>query len=455
MDEDTIAAIATPMGPGGIGIVRISGPRAKPVLEALFRPAGGGPLENRRFTYGRVVSPRDGRVVDEAMAVFMAAPHTYTREDVAEIQCHGGPAVVRAVLELVLEEGVRLAEPGEFTRRAFLNGRIDLVEAEAVLDLATAQTHSQHRAGLSLLSGRLGEKVERIRAGLVEALAELEALIDYPDEMEQGFRPHALLSRLEEGAAELQGLLRDYSAGRVAREGARVVLAGRPNVGKSSLFNALVGFRRVIVSPVPGTTRDLVEETVELEGMPVVLVDTAGLRSSGDQVERQGIEMAWEQLERAHLVLFLMAADSHPGPREMEAMEGLQRRGVELLPVVSKADRAPREVLEAWRERFPQAVVVSATQGTGLEELRAEVTRRLLAGRGEPPEVVPTLRQKGLLEGALAAVERARRGVRQGAFPEVVALEVREACQRLEEITGRSLSQDLLDAMFSRFCLGK
>ncbi len=456
MDDDTIAAIATPLGPGGIGIVRVSGPGAKAILSLLFKPAGSKEMESHRFTYGWVVSPEDGEVVDEAMAVFMEAPRSYTREDVVEFQCHGGPAVVKAVLELVLKAGARPAEPGEFTKRAFLNGRIDLIQAEAVLDLATARTQSQHAAGLSLLSGRLGQTIKDLHSRLLEVMAGLEAAIDYPDEDENPTDMEAMASRLRaEVLPGLDMLLDAYERGHVAREGARVVLAGLPNTGKSSLFNALLGFQRVIVSERPGTTRDHIEETFQVEGVPVTLVDTAGLRASADELERLGIEMAWEQLHRADLVLFLVAGDRAPQPEELEAMERIRARGVEVMVVISRMDLASPEDMGRWRALFPRAVAVAAPQGRGLEGLRAALAEQLRSGTDEPPPVVPTLRQKQLIEKAREAVERAAAAAENSAFPEIVAVDIREACERLGAITGSSFTRDLLDAMFSQFCLGK
>ncbi len=456
MDDDTIAAIATPLGAGGIGIVRISGEDAAEIVSRLFRPTSGTKRFRSHLLYhGHILDPESGEVVDEVLCVVMRAPKSYTREDIAEIHCHGGAAVVGKILELVLRQGARLAEPGEFTKRAFLNGRIDLIEAEAVLDLATARSASQHRAGLSLLSGLLGERIRTVRAALLAELAAIEAAIDYPDEAPETASRPEVAQRLEEDILfPSRALIEAYRQGHVAREGARVVLAGHPNVGKSSLFNAMIGFERVIVSAVPGTTRDRVEETVEMDGLPVILVDTAGLREDTEEIEHKGIQMAWEQLEMADLVLFVADASTPPVQEERAILDTLEEKGKRVVVALNKCDSLDSEIAASWERSHPGIVKISCKTGEGLDSLRKTIVGTLLKEK-EPPAVIPTLRQKRLLQEAEERVQGALEALRSGHPEEVAALEIRSALEKLDAVTGNSFDADLLDTMFSSFCLGK
>ncbi|NMX23416.1 tRNA uridine-5-carboxymethylaminomethyl(34) synthesis GTPase MnmE [Dissulfurirhabdus thermomarina] len=468
-DGDTIAAVATPPGPGGIGIVRVSGPLAPDLLRRLFRPARpGAGTAGRRLAYGWVVDPAAGEVVDEALAVLMPAPRSYTREDVLEFQCHSGPAVLRRVLELVLREGARPAEPGEFTRRAFLNGRIDLAQAEAVLDLATARTEAQRRSAAAGLRGDLERRLGPARAALVQVRAELEAAIDHPEEDLDLAPPAELRRRLDEAVRRpVSALIRARREGRVHREGARVVLAGRPNAGKSSLFNALLGEDRVIVTPVPGTTRDGVEETISLGGIAVVLVDTAGIRAPADEVETLGVARAKDRVRAADLVVWVLDGSRPPEAGDREVREALPRDG-RVFPVINKADLFPageETPVEAWlRGKAPPGLLpedalpaprVSALTGLGLEDLRRRLEGRLLGGATAPPPYVPNARQAALLEQAEAALGRAVETLERGLPPEITAVEVAEAAARLDEIFGLDAGGDILDEIFGRFCIGK
>lgn len=473
---ETIVAVSTPMGAGAIGIVRMSGPAAVDLGASVFRPAHGGVFgvgDANRLRYGHVVDPQSDVSVDEVLAVAMRAPVTYTREDVVEIHCHGGPAAQRAVLQLLIRSGARPAEPGEFTRRAFLNGRIDLTQAESVVGIVRARTASALRAGVRQLSGGLSDRLRGIRAGLVGVLAHIEAGIDFTEEDLEELDRAALARELESAAREIDALLATTFLGRALEQGVRTAIVGRPNVGKSSLLNALLMRERAIVSDVPGTTRDTVEDLVEIAGIPLHLVDTAGLRSSVDAVERLGIERSREALREADLVLAVF--DMSKRGRDEEGGEVL----VELDPqrcilVANKRDLTEggpegeagweehaRSVLtellsigslDAWR-----VCAVSARSGEGIGDLRELIERTVVGAGGvdldEP--LLATERQRRLAEQAGVAVEAAVTGLREGVPEELVAEDVRDAVRALGSITGQDLVPDLIDEIFRRFCIGK
>ncbi|MCL6643974.1 MAG: tRNA uridine-5-carboxymethylaminomethyl(34) synthesis GTPase MnmE [Dehalococcoidia bacterium] len=451
--DDTIVAIATPLGEGGIGIIRLSGPEARPVLERLVVPArrGGHGWQPWRLTYGHVREPVGGAVVDEVLAVWMRAPHTYTRQDVAEIHCHGGYAPLRRVLELCLEAGARLAGPGEFTLRAFLNGRIDLAQAEAVVDVVRARSRVGLQAAVGQLEGRLSERVREVRAGLVAALAHLEAAIDFPADEIPAFDLEAALTMAQE---QLDQVLAGADEGVLYRQGIRTAIVGRPNVGKSSLLNALLGSERAIVTPFPGTTRDTVEETALLGGIPLVLVDTAGIRRTADPVERLGVERSERAIAAADLVL-LVVDGSEPLAPDDHAIADLAR-GRPTVLVVNKADLPAAPGMERPFAGLP-TVHISALTGEGLERLERTVLETVLRGRvhaGEVP-LVSRPRHAGALKRARAHVAAALEAHRDGWPEDCLAIDVRGAVSALGEITGETVSEDLLAHIFGEFCIGK
>lgn len=456
--SDTIAAIATPAGTGGIGIVRISGPTARGIGSRLFRAHRDvREWKSHRLYRGSIVSASD-RPLDDAMAVLMVAPHSYTGEDVLELHCHGSPVVLRGVLAEALSRGARLAEPGEFTKRAFLNGRLDLTQAEAVLDLINARGDAAAGLALQQMSGSLSHSVAEIRERLIRLKALLEAQIDFSEEdFEVDMGELADLALRSEAA--LGALVSSFRAGRIAREGLRVVIAGKPNVGKSSLLNALLREERAIVSPVPGTTRDTIEETASFEGIPVVLTDTAGLRPAeeADLVERFGIERTAARLANAQIGLLVVDAASALDDDDRAVLR-LQPAGPQLI-VVNKTDlpavldRTEIEALRGGR----RLVSISARTGAGLETLRRTVVD--LAEAGLPPDpttpVVTRLRHRDVMAKAAAALRLARASIAERQPPDVVAVDVQEAIDRIGEITGVVTSEDILDRIFSDFCIGK
>ncbi len=446
--DDTIAAISTPVGEGGIGIVRLSGPEALGILRGFFAP----PLAPRCLTYGHVVDAASGQVVDEVLVAHMPAPHTYTRQDVVEINCHGGLAPLRRVLELCLRGGARLAEPGEFTLRAFLNGRIDLAQAEAVLDVVQARTEAGLRLAIDQLGGRLSEEIRRARAGLVDVLAWLEAAIDFAaDEIpERDVGPD-----LQAAGEALERLLAGAERGMIYRHGLRTAIVGRPNVGKSSLLNALLRASRAIVTPIPGTTRDTLEETLNLRGVPLLLVDTAGIRAvSDDLVEQMGIERSRAALAAADLAL-LIVDGSEPLTSADEDIAALVGDKTALV-VVNKCDLP---LATEARQLLPQRphLCVSALTGQGLEALEEAIVETIFAGQvvASDAVLVSSLRHKQAIQRALEHVAAAQVTLAQGLPADLVSIDVTAAVNALGEITGETVHEDMLEAIFSRFCIGK
>ena len=469
--DDTIAAIATPVGEGGIGIVRLSGPDAANILERLFVPASplpAGRPQPRALHYGHVVDPSSGQVVDEVLAAYMPAPATYTRQDVVEIDGHGGIVALRRILGLCLRQGARLAEAGEFTARAFLNGRLDLAQAEAVLDVVRSRTETSLQAAVDQLGGRLSGHLRPLRARLVDALAYTEASLDFA---EDEIPPRDIGQALAETAAGLEHLLAEAERGIVYRQGVRVAIVGRPNVGKSSLLNRLLRTNRAIVTDVPGTTRDTLEETLNLQGIPVVLVDTAGIQAEPeDPVERLGVERSRAALAQADLALLVVDA-SQPLADADEAIAGLVR-GRPAIVVLNKIDlpayagtaydgTAYDETANdgtAGDGLLPApAVRISALSGEGLDALEQALVETVLSGQVTASEapMVTNPRHKEALERALDHVLAAGEAHGRGELPELLAIDLSAAVQALGEITGQAAGEDLIEAIFANFCVGK
>ncbi|MBW2121575.1 MAG: tRNA uridine-5-carboxymethylaminomethyl(34) synthesis GTPase MnmE [Deltaproteobacteria bacterium] len=456
---DTIAAISTPPGESGIGIVRVSGPEAVAVVSRLFRPKGGRRcLESHRVYYGEILDPADGGVIDEVLVLFMGKPRSYTREDVVEIQCHGGFLVLGRILECVLEQGARLAEPGEFTKRAFLNGRIDLVQAEAVIETIRARTEAGLRVASEQLRGRLSGEIGEVRGLLLGVLAEIEAGLDFPEEDVGDVDAGGIERDLERVDSRLEELVLSFDQGRVLREGALVGIVGRANVGKSSLLNALVGDERAIVTRVAGTTRDVIEETVTVCGLMLRIADTAGLRRWRNEVEKEGVRRTRRVVEEADLLLVVVDGSRRLSAEDRRIFDLVRDR--RYMVVLNKLDLPRRVTVEELGSAFPgaEAVEVSARTGEGIGRLREAVCGRAMegwVGGREGRSVIMEARHKEKLEEAAGAVARARKGIQGGVFPEVVAVEIRSALERLGEIVGEGVSEEVLDEIFGRFCIGK
>ncbi len=456
MLDDTIAAIATPLGEGGLAVIRISGPQALAVAERCFTPLGKTAQKpsvalSHTIHYGRVV--REGRTVDEVMLAVMLGPRTLTREDVVEITCHGGLLPAKLVLDAVLAAGARLAEPGEFTRRAFLNGRIDLTQAEAVADVIHSRTELALAAANEQLAGKLSQRINVLRDEMVRTLAHVEAHIDFPDEDIAPDTRRQLIERLERGVAFIDELLRTSREGQILRRGIRAAIVGRPNAGKSSLLNQLLGRERAIVSAIPGTTRDTIEETANIRGLPVVFVDTAGLRESGDEIEAEGMRRSREALSQAELVLHVLD-NSEPLTKSDEVYLA-EFAGKRRILVRNKMDLP--ELLKLPEAAAARTVKVCALTGQGIEGLKDAIKELVWAGeiRAEMLEVMINSRHQEALGRAREATERTLAGLRSDQTLELVAMELRIAVNAVGEIVGKTATEDILDSIFSQFCIGK
>lgn len=455
MLDDTIAAIATPLGEGGLAVVRISGQRALELADACFRPSGSGvhPSQARSHTllYGHIT--RDGCDVDEVLLAVMRAPRTYTREDVVEISCHGGLLPAKAVLDAVLACGARLALPGEFTQRAFLNGRLDLTQAEAVADLIHSRTELAMQAASEQLAGKLSSRINLLRDDLMSVLAHIEAHIDFPDEDIAPDTYQQLLQRLEKGIVFMDELLRTANEGRILRRGVRAAVIGRPNAGKSSLLNQLLGQDRAIVSQIPGTTRDTIEETANIRGVPVMFIDTAGLRDPQGEIEVEGIRRSREALVCAELLLHVL--DGSEALSAVDAAYLDEFRDKPRLLVLNKCDLGLKLKLAA--NHNAGSVQVSCLNGQGIEMLKDRVRDLVWTGQTQAgmQEVMINSRHQDALNRARESTVRTLDALRSNEPLDLVAVDLHAAVNAVGEVVGKTTTEDLLDSIFSQFCIGK
>jgi len=456
--NDTIAAISTPPGAGGIGIIRISGPESFPLLKKIF--AAKDPLcsfSSHRLYYGHIQRSAADKILDEVLVVFMAAPKTYTREDVVEIHCHGSFLVLQSVLELIIEKGARLADPGEFTQRAFLNGRIDLTQAEAVIDILAAKTRKGVDLAQEQLSGALYKRIEPIRKSLIRMRAVIEVAIDFPDEDIEILDHAGLISQIEEEVnSPLQYLLQQADQGRIYREGITVVIAGRPNVGKSSLLNTLLQEERALVTSVPGTTRDSIEEYVDIHGMPVRLIDTAGIREEPGEIEELGIKRAKELINKADLVLFMIDGSRPVTDEDRRLYATVSHKP--LLQVISKIDLC-EDVAGSTSSlgESRQVVKISTKKHRGIDELKQKIFKSITTGleQWEEGGCAPNTRHKHALLGAWEAGSRVLDALQTGLTSDLIAVDLLQCLDSLSDIVGDTTTEDILDAIFAEFCLGK
>lgn len=455
--EDTIAAVATAYGEGGIGIIRISGEKSLDILKNVFQPASGSDgIISRRMTYGKVIDD-ENRLVDEVLAVYMKGPKTYTAEDVVEINCHGSMVSLRKTLALVLRKGARLAEPGEFTKRAFLNGRMDLSQAEAVIDLIKAKTDRSFDIAVSQLEGELSGRVGAIREKLLDVLVNITVNIDYPDEDIEELTYVELKKNISEINDMIGILTSSASAGRMIREGIRVAIVGKPNVGKSSLMNGLLRESRAIVTDMPGTTRDTIEEAISIKNIPVYLTDTAGIRETTDTIEQIGIEKTKEAFNSADFIIFILDGSEELTEEDRLIMEYIGERNA--LVLINKNDLGQKIDAHEIRDAMPGVRVIqtSLIKGEGITEIEDTIEELVYGGRISQKEslMVNNVRHIELLNRAADSLQDAYTMADAGEALDFIEVDVKNAYEFLGEITGETVSDDIINEVFSRFCLGK
>lgn len=464
--NDTIVAISTPIGEGGIGIVRLSGPEALSIADKIFVSKGRvKPSQFKSFTthYGQIKSDIKNskrsktEIIDEVILTVMRRPKTYTREDIVEINCHSGIVPLGAILDLTIVRGARLAEPGEFTKRAFLNGRIDLTQAEAVLDVIKAKTDAGLKVALSQLKGGLSHEVRRIRDNILKILVHIEASLDFPQEDIEILVKNDLLDKALKIKLELERLLSTASKGMVFREGISAVICGRRNVGKSSLLNALLRQPRAIVSPLAGTTRDSIEERLNIDGIPLTLVDTAGIVKTDDLVEKEGVARSYSYINHAGLILLVLDNGESLLDEDKTIIEEIKSKTT--ITVINKID-LPRKIdLVKVKRLLPgkRIVYISATKGEGLDLLEKMIARVIWGGKVVPSSgvLITNLRHKDALRKSSKSIQRSIQSIKMDYSPEFIALDIKEAKDALGEIVGEVLTEDLLERVFSEFCIGK
>jgi tRNA modification GTPase len=457
LKEDTIAAISTPSGESGISIVRLSGKDAVKLAKKIFKPRKEKKLEEvPSFSthFGFIVDPKSKEVIDEVIVGVMKAPATYTKEDVVEFNCHGGPVPVRRTLELLLSCGARLAEPGEFTKRAFLNGRIDLAQAEAVIDVIKAKTEEGLKAAVNQLKGDLSKKMHEITAGLTEACVMIEANIEFPEAEIEATDLNGIKKSLSKILLTINNLIRMAESGKLLREGVKTVIVGKPNVGKSSLLNELLDEERAIVTHIPGTTRDIIEESINIGGVAFVLTDTAGIRASKDFVEKKGIERSLKSLEEADLLLVIFDGSTGLAKEDLEIIKIIEKKNS--IIIINKIDLKQKITAEKLF-KVKKPVKISIIKKQGLEDLKKKMVESVLKKgvAGKENIIITNTRHKHQLEKAGEAIERAIVSIDKGLSEEFTAVDVREALDHIGEITGHVSTDDILNRIFSDFCIGK
>ena len=456
-EQDTIAAIATPPGEGGVAIVRVSGVDAERIAERVFIRSGNknGKLKSHMLYHGMVRDPQTESVADEVLLTIMRQPRSYTGEDVVEVHCHGGAFLSRQILGLILAQGARQAEAGEFTKRAFLNGKLDLTQAEAVLDIIRARTAKGAELALSQASGALSKHVGELREVLLDILVQVEAAIDFPDEDIELLQRPKLVEKIAGLADKISAIAATYEWGRLFREGAQVCICGRPNVGKSSLLNALLGEARVIVTPIPGTTRDVIEESINLDGLPVVIWDTAGIRETSDQVEQLGVRLARQYLGKADVVLVVFDGSEKLTAEDFALLASV--RAKKRLVVINKNDLPMAFSVDDIQRHDAAAalVLVSAKSADGIDHLKSTLRNSLLNYRSEPVVAVTNIRHRNDLLRSASFLEQAANTLDSGLPPELASVHLHESREALEEIIGLVNNDDILERIFRNFCIGK
>jgi tRNA modification GTPase len=461
-NEDTIAAVATPPGGGGIAIIRISGPKSSEVPALIFRSGREGiqgrTLDSHRLYHGHVTNPSTNEIVDEVLCVLMKSPNSYTGEDIVEIHSHGGHLVPKRILEILFGLDIRPANPGEFTLRAFLNGRMDLAQAEAVSDIINARTEEGLKQAEIQLEGALSRSITGFKERALDILAEIEAQVDFPEDEVDPITKDAMASHINSLISGINSLLATYEEGRIIKNGVKTAILGKPNVGKSSLLNMLLMKERAIVSPLPGTTRDFIEESIDVGGIPLVLIDTAGIRKTYDEIEHEGVRLAKKKAEEAELLLIVLDGSEALDRDDMEVLKGaVGKKAIVILNKTDKGIKLNPETLshQACKNRI---VHTSAKMGTGIEELKDSV-RRLLTDGNSPRDgseiILTELRHKLSLESSANRLSAFLELLEKGESPEFLAIELRAALDSFGEITGEVTTEDILGRIFSKFCIGK
>ena len=453
----TIAAISTAIGTSGIGIIRISGENSKNVLDKIFISAKKREIKSRQMIYGNIVDPLSKKIVDEVLCVFMKGPETYTREDVVEINCHGSVISLQKILELCIKNGARLAEPGEFTKRAFLNGRLDLSQAEAVIDLIKAKSDKTFEVALNQLEGLFSESIRKIRQEILNILVEIAVNIDYSEEDIQVLTYENLVKALENIKEEIYNMLKTADTGRIIKEGLKVSIIGKPNVGKSSLLNALLKEKRAIVTEIPGTTRDTIEEMMTIKGIPVRFTDTAGLRETNDIIEKIGIEKTKEAFNNSDLIIFIIDNSRELNNEDLEIIKHIDGRHIILL--INKTDLDKKINKDEIKKLLPNAIMIetSIVKNVGIEEIKDEIVNLVYGDKVKQSDniVVTNVRHKNLLEISMKSVEDAIFMANKKEAFEIIEIDINSAYGFLGEIIGETVAEDIIDEVFSKFCLGK
>jgi len=455
---DTIAAISTAVGNSGISIIRISGPNAFLAADRIFKGKGSfQSYKSHTVHYGKIIDPDTNTIIDEVLIIKMAAPKTYTREDIVEINCHGGYVTASKILNILYRQETRPAEAGEFTKRAFINGRIDLAQAEAVMDLISSRTEKSSNIALSQLEGKLSVEVNKLRKSLVEMLAEIEVNLDYPEYDFEEITSEKCSTKLELIKKELENLITSFSFGKILREGMEVAIIGKPNAGKSSLLNRLSRKNRAIVTEIPGTTRDILEEYVNILGLPIKLIDTAGLRETEDRVEKIGVEKALEVINSADLILFILDANSGFEKEDRDILAKVKNFSNKTMFVVNKTDATDPEKFNEIKAEIPEFLETSVLEDLGINTLESEIYR--FANKSETDMdnqvLVTNARHKMLLTDALKGINTALSAISAGMTLDIISMDIKSAADKLGEITGHMVSEEVVLNIFQRFCVGK
>lgn len=459
--EDTIVAIATPLGEGSIGVIRISGTEAIAIAKKIFSPKVNKDWyikDNYRLVYGHIQEPDTEEIVDEVLLSVMRGPRSFTAEDVVEISCHGGIVPLKRVLDIILSQGARLSEPGEFSKRAFLNGRLDLAQAESIIDIIRAKTDASAKIAINQLGGKLSQKIKTIQNDVLGLLANIEAIIDFPEDDIPEDTLKDMASQCNELVMVIENLLNQADTGKVYREGLKTVIVGKPNVGKSSLLNALLKEQRAIVTDIPGTTRDIIEEVLNIKGIPLKIIDTAGLRETQDLVEQIGVERSRNLLNQADLVLLVLDAATGISQEDLDVIDLVKNKKV--LVLINKIDIAENTIDIDFLKNiisYSSIIEISAQKEIGLEELQDAILQLVLEGKVTATEniLVSNSRHKHALERTKMHLLDAKQGIINFVPPDIVSIDLKSAWEMLGEITGDTVAEDLIDRIFADFCIGK